>query len=82
MNDELMSKIAWKIRTDKDVTMYQLRNGMLVDIIAMPIGQVLVRPYHEGKHDPDYLDEGELVPEDAYAHLAYVNKNYKQQGWS
>jgi hypothetical protein len=58
MNDELMLRIGWKIRVDRDTTLYQLHNGQLVDVQSLVDGKFQCFPYWRGKHDPDSFPNG------------------------
>ena len=75
--DKKMATIAWKIRSDKDTTLWQLKEPkILVDLINVTTERVLVRPYFHGRHDVDYVDEPAICYEDAFLHLSYMNKEH------
>lgn len=67
MNETLIEKIAYKIRLDRDTTLYQLHNGQLVDVQALGNGKYLCFPYWEGKHDlslfPNTIDGSNQLSE-------------------
>lgn len=48
MNENLSNEFSWKIAESNDTTMYQLHNGILVDVQAMPSGKYHYYVYRNG----------------------------------
>lgn len=77
MNPKLTNEFSWIICENKDMTTYQLHNGILVDVQEVPPnGYLKIYVYRNGKIDKRAANYGALIhPADAIENLKDLNRD-------